>query len=135
MITSEKHQALMDKAYESWTDEMSMQQFWDSLSPNMREAVLIGNLNYQVENGGFMQWFGNGYGTVENGLEIVMVMCRLETPACLKVAELVEHAMVIQWAHETDEPEEEWYEKDFNHLDIDFYKVNEQMMADYEASL
>ena len=57
------HQALMDFAYEKWQKnrDWSYEKFIDSLSYIEKVAVLTGNLNYQVENGGFMQWITNGY--------------------------------------------------------------------------
>lgn len=61
-------QSLMDKAYETWRSssppsgkEWSMIQFWDLIPPDQRTAVVLGNLNYQVCNGGFTQWADNGY--------------------------------------------------------------------------
>ena len=66
-------QELMDAAYKRWQDhnesvdnnynlQWDQQQFWDQLSEAEEIAVYVGNLNYQVENGGFQQWVDNGYG-------------------------------------------------------------------------
>jgi len=37
-----------------------------------RDAVLLGNLNYQVENGGFCQWVDNGYGADVRAVRYVL---------------------------------------------------------------
>jgi hypothetical protein len=57
------HQELMNKAYANWktNEKMNSQEFFESLSELEKTAVALGNLNYQVGNGGFMQWEENGY--------------------------------------------------------------------------
>jgi len=64
------HQDMMDKAYELWNDseeskKMSYSKFLDKVSKELGEnyfyAVITGNMNYQVENGGWKQWEGNRY--------------------------------------------------------------------------
>lgn len=54
-------QKIMDKAYENYGAGMSYRQFIESLPEIERNAVLLGNLNCQVENGGFSQFISNGY--------------------------------------------------------------------------
>lgn len=66
---SDKHltwQRLMDEAYARWQDngdlhDLDYHEFIQQLPMLHQEAVIVGNLNYQVENGGFVQWVGNGY--------------------------------------------------------------------------
>lgn len=60
------HQELMTAAYDRYQRDWSKAEFEAQLSAAERPAVLIGNFNYQVENGGFSQWLGNGYATREN---------------------------------------------------------------------
>jgi len=65
---SDFHQELMDQAYAKWKSEggikeMGYNEFVDSLPKNEQYAVLLGNLNYQVCNGGWIQWCDNGYCT------------------------------------------------------------------------
>jgi len=67
--TEEKNptfQGLMDKAYKKWQSGelkgVSSEEFINALPENEATAVRIGNMNYQVENGGWMQWWDNGYG-------------------------------------------------------------------------
>lgn len=63
MIKANTMQSLMDKAYGRWqgNEGWSTKTFFDHMEPAEKTAVLLGNLNYQVENGGFQQWVGNGY--------------------------------------------------------------------------
>lgn len=53
----------MNQAYNKWGKEKNWnkQEFWDHINFQEKIAVALGNLNYQVENGGFEQWNDNGY--------------------------------------------------------------------------
>ena len=64
----DKHQELMDEAYDRWKkggdlENTSRIVFLDKLTTHQRMAVVLGNMNYQVENGGWNQWVDNGYCT------------------------------------------------------------------------
>lgn len=67
MEKESKHQTLMNESYQLWTDEKGftyenfLLEVEENLSENHLNAVITGNLNYQVENGGFRQWYDNGY--------------------------------------------------------------------------
>lgn len=58
-------QALMDEVYSEWhKEENKSKGKWDILngfSEAHQIAVVFGNFNYQVENGGIEQWIYNGY--------------------------------------------------------------------------
>lgn len=63
----DRHQRLMNQAYKRWQkggdlENVPREDFYGKLEEPHRMAVVFGNLNYQVENGGFDQWFFNGYG-------------------------------------------------------------------------
>jgi len=64
---SDLHQKLMDEAYEWWQNDGKNASRGDfithckSKSQKHLDAVVAGNLNYQVCNGGFGQWVDNGY--------------------------------------------------------------------------
>jgi len=87
-------QKLMDEAYDKWQDnDWSKQDFRNYISKIMsREhliAVQVGNLNYQVENGGFLQWHDNGYSM---DLEDLISYCEeIGTKTCIKVKTLLEY--------------------------------------------
>ena len=51
------HQQLMTNAYTNFKNV----GFLESLDETERYAVALGNLNYQVHNGGWAQWIMNGY--------------------------------------------------------------------------
>lgn len=60
-------QSLMDKAYARWRKGGDLEgkgdaEFVAALPEDQELAVRVGNMNYQVENGGWAQWYGNGYG-------------------------------------------------------------------------
>jgi hypothetical protein len=63
------HQIMMDKAYEIWSipanAKMSYEDFLECVKEDLGidfyHAVITGNMNYQVENGGWYQWDDNGY--------------------------------------------------------------------------
>lgn len=59
------HAKLMDEAYKWWNSRRDSQGYdwfiYNLPRDDWRAAVLLGNLNYQVENGGFEQWHYNGY--------------------------------------------------------------------------
>lgn len=69
MTTANAHKSLqkiMDEAYTFYDDNMSYNDFLDCLEGKDKSfvyAVVAGAFNYQVENGGFMQWIENGYAT------------------------------------------------------------------------
>lgn len=74
---NQKHDAwqqVMDRCYDAWPtvkkehwdgeeydDECSYAEFIESLSEEDARLVVLGNLNYQVTNGGFSQWVYNEY--------------------------------------------------------------------------
>ena len=59
----DEHQRLMNEAYKNWTDKVGMDypEFLTKLNQLERDAVVLGNFNYQVCNGGIYQWLGNRY--------------------------------------------------------------------------
>ena len=68
---SDIHQKLMDKAYDDeriradkhYNGNWSYNRMLNKASDVERFAVVLGNWNYQVENGGINQWVDNGYCT------------------------------------------------------------------------
>lgn len=61
-IELKEWQKLMDGAYEKWQGQKwTYSQFLANLDAKERQAVLLGNMNYQIGNGGVQQWVDNGY--------------------------------------------------------------------------
>lgn len=138
---TDKMQELMNRAYDRWHNRMDVwttQDFWDQLNADERFAVFLGNLNYQVENGGFSQWWSNGYATPETFGYIKRACTRIGTNAAKKVAKLVKTAeKAIGARTERELSESEWEDliENLSELDKAFYAVNAQFMQDAEAHL
>jgi hypothetical protein len=88
----DKTQDLMDAAYDRWTEGdlkgTSRYEFLSLLDDTTRFAVVLGNLNYQVENGGWCQWVGNGY--CVSYPFVLEALEALGTPIAKKVTAMVE---------------------------------------------
>ena len=56
-------QAVIDESYQLWLQNKgwSYPEFLQNLNPHQRRVVTLKNLNYEVTNGGFTQWWENGY--------------------------------------------------------------------------
>lgn len=87
-------QQLMDSAYDKWREqrdpetgknEWSYAQFLHNLTVREREAVLLGNMNYQIENGGVSQWVDNGYAAESDTL--LLVLKQMKSPRAKEWAE------------------------------------------------
>ena len=152
-------QKLMDEAYDKWQDnDWTKQDFRNYISENMSRAHLIavqvGNLNYQVENGGFSQWHDNGYSM---DLEDLISYCEeIGTEACMKVKTLLEYVQnaIDYFCIEAEEAiqlltrnlfdgyaetlrECLWSQKteQLNRYDQKYYDVNDDFLSDVERYL
>lgn len=134
---------LMDEAYKLWQDHENdnPSKRWDQedfyrhvmmdLSGFHALACVLGNLNYQVENGGFVQYLDNGYAEAAEWF-MRSAFDNLDTEATKRVSELVGRFYSrLRWYKLLDENDD--CSNYFNDLDEAFYKVNEQFMADLEA--
>lgn len=69
------HQAFMDLAYDGWSQGGAEHWSYQDMLNNARfvygeiveMAIMLGNYNYQVENGGHSQYFENGYASEGGG--------------------------------------------------------------------
>ncbi len=88
-------QKLMDDAYDAWqnhNDEAASksQKIWTyseflaTLDAKKRQAVLLGNLNYQIGNGGVEQWVDNGYACTAP--ELLAVLALMGSPRAMELA-------------------------------------------------
>lgn len=97
METKDLHQTLMDQAYAKWDDNTTTyNDFIASLPKNERYAVLLGNMNYQVCNGGWIQWCDNGYCTELMAVRTILIEMNTERSNHIavmlnKVAETLKH--------------------------------------------
>ncbi len=137
---TEKLQALMNQAYSRWPIRpgITLRDFWDILNADERLAVFVGTFNAQVCNGGFIQWYDNGYAKPEV-MDYLNRLCRrMDTELSHTVAELLTQFRVAQKKYEESlESPEDWEDLyDFsNGLDSRFYEINEVWLAEVEATL
>ena len=98
MTQVEKHprwQVRMEASYARWQEGGELHGrdydgFLEGLGELDAMCVALGNLNYQVENGGFMQWHDNGYSSAA-GL-LAEALGSVGTLAATQVSTLVEEA-------------------------------------------
>ena len=136
---TQRIQSLMDAAYTAWQAEQSKSydDFIFDLDGTHKAAVLIGNLNYQVENGGFTQWMDNGYG--DHAADVARVLARIGTPTARRVDEMVQTVKATWARYEADR--RRWADDnddnypDFDALDTEYYSINAQLLIDTEAYL
>jgi len=86
-------QALMNGAYElaippQCSKQWSYDQFLANLDAKERQAVLLGNMNYQIGNGGVQQWVENGYAC--NASDLLVVLSLMASPRASEWAEKLE---------------------------------------------
>lgn len=139
MSEESKHQLLMNSAYDKWNKnkDWTYEVFLKHLGPVEYEAVILGNLNYQVENGGFIQWADNEYCNNDSCAGLERIFTRLNTPSSMKMLSILKKAYnIIESYNEITEEEkyDEYYDR-FNTLDWEFYKINNQVMSEFEEQL
>lgn len=126
-------QKLMTLAYEKWVSPkdingMSHHQFMMNLAPAERRAVVIGNLNYQVENGGFDQWHGNGYSKdllfLEDALETINTETSKEV---LSIVKSVMSALKSEEFHGGD------FSYNLDECDNKYYVIKDKFLNDVES--
>lgn len=138
---TDRHQTLMNQACDRWQKDrtMSKADFFDSLDADERFAVHTGNLTYQVQNGGFMQWRDNGYATPEAVGYLRHTLTRMGSPAATEVRKLLDQfasfTEACEDARRMDEDEWDELRAALDPLDIAFYDVDETFLAECESWL
>lgn len=80
-------QQLMTSAYDKWQDGNVKYERWLNGLPRVEmDAVLLGNLNYQVENGGITQYVDNGYCSC-NCHSLLSLLLRINTPRSIELSD------------------------------------------------
>lgn len=132
------HQEMMDLAYAEWKTTGVEPAKQDS-HKLFKLAVMVGNMNYQVCNGGWIQYFDNGYASaetsgfangheeidrhnefmglfnqyglqaIENGREVYKLM-----DAFSSAFEIDDEQYTEEWIEAEDEDEEDRYEECYN---------------------
>lgn len=148
------HQELMDSAYEKFSDNLNTAEWMTLLTEQEKKAVVVGNLNYQVENGGFVQWVDNGYYLDSEILK--KVLTDMDTENSKKILKMVEEVLAetnpnakrigffgSYWLSDVenddvyDEDEDSSFDNmpshsSFNNLDEEYYTLNEKFMEEFE---
>jgi hypothetical protein len=125
-------QDVMDSAYKKWVPDTSYYDFLLSLTPTERAIVVIGNLNYQVENGGFSQWKDNRY---NDGAEFLFhALKEVGTPLAKQVEDLVTKYLDSEPDNSSWDEDDSWNEGgDGDGLDSEFYKINSDFMKEVQT--
>lgn len=143
---TELFQATMDRAYDRWqaAQGMSQQAFWDQLSYPERIAVYAGNLNYQVENGGFIQWMDNNYAKTEVVSFLTRTLERMTGPGAAAVLKILKDFIRVTRAYgiDLDEGLRGFDDRDYESLykaleplNERFYDINDDFVAEIEVLL
>lgn len=141
--TTDRHQELMDQAYDRWQANKGMKkdEFWSTLSDEERFAVFTGNFNQQVCNGGFYQWHDNRYGVPEV-VDYLIEHLSAQGPISKQVVGLLVQFKAIVRNNEEAEPDEDdcstdpLYESlNEANLDSTYYQINDAFLVECEQAL
>lgn len=128
------HQLLMNRAYSKWDDDVvAYSDFIDQLPIEERFAVLLGNLNYQVCNGGFGQWVGNGYAVKIVQLHHVLIV--MDTDSSRAVASDLATIQLMLNKSGTDFLSWEDAEYSINQMSERYFAGEETLMNEAEVFL
>ena len=125
------HEKLMTAAYEKYGAKDTETKFVAKLPLLERYAVVLGNLNYQVENGGFAQWIDNRY--VNNKDVLFEALKALNTVTAKLVSTLVTEVLALH-AKLSRRPADDdglSYESHDKH----YYMLQAQLLKDTETYL
>lgn len=125
--------SLMDQAYDRWSAGMSKEDFVNQLVGLEVFAVHYGNLNHQVENGGFAQWQGNQYQTDASVGAIQTLLRMVGSDEAREVLDLLGQFIDLGDQDDLEEYEyEEWYDRQ-DQLNSQFCNINDVVLDQIEA--
>lgn len=134
-------QFIMDESYKNWEHNgMSRTEFLNKLTDYEKLAVMFGNFNYQVENGGLSQWDENDYSEDLDSLTEF-----LKTTYFSKREEflsILESFSDIKNAIEELDPYDDWYNEDcetrlkaLDNYDSAYYRIKDDWKDFFENYL
>ena len=129
----------MDEAYDLWRKEdWDKDQFFDHLNYVQRVAVALGNMNYQVNNGGWSQWYFNGY--ADTHVKFLDRMNFSGFPELEKAQEIMRDAYERLERNEENSRDGRYEDDESDVLDIydkEYYKLKkaEKQMEEYICTL
>lgn len=124
-----QHESLIAKAYTQWTPDLSYRALLCQLNVTERRAVVLGNLNYQVQHGGFSQWALNRY---DDGADFLQeALQAVGTKTAQSVLGLVNEALKVLTDMEGTSEDDGMYTY-LDQLDNRYYRLSAQLMFDAE---
>jgi hypothetical protein len=129
------HQKLMDEAYDKW-DNNVIKNYPDFLKMVMKDlgklyyhAVITGNFNYQVGNGGFSQWTYNNYAkSTINSLVIFLEDNFANNDIVIEVLDLLyEYDEIIGWIDDGIN------ELKSNCISSEYFELFQEKLNEYEV--
>lgn len=137
-----KWQELMDAAYDKWENKsrVTYPEFVSNLSFKEKCAVLTGNFNYQVHNGGIHQWIFNGYAVeINRMIDILEIIDGQFSNKLQEILEILEpyinknpdeiNYLLIE---ETAEDEEHPLFEDIDAMTNEFYSFSKEWKEEIE---
>lgn len=129
----------MTNAYDNWGKNTSREEFLSDLAPYEKLAVIFGNFNYQVQNGGFFQWVFNNYDSDIDDLEEFIENCDFDKKDVFE--RMFENYRCIKASLDNLNGYDDFYyedvetrEKHYADNDENYYRINkewEKYFSDY----
>jgi len=127
-------QAIIDQAYHAWRDhkDWDYPTFLSELSEMHRWVVTLKNLNYQVTNGGFFQWWENGYHCNLEELFRMLETLKGKCPLVAQIDSITRAAarMLQDFDLETDDYEQLC--SDLDPHELAYYELEEEWLGQLE---
>ena len=119
---------------------MSQEDFYRQLTDYERLAVMFGNFNYQVGNGGLYQWHDNGYSEDLGSLYDFLDNCDYEKKD--KFMQVLDDFSYVKTAIEELDRDNDWYNDDcqtrldtLKYYDKDYYSIQDDWKNYFENYL
>lgn len=134
-------QATMNDAWKNWdkpgADGQKMTRWGDfikTLNTKQKIAVLIGNMNYQVGNGGWIQWRDNGFAKEGRAQAVVRYLKRYGGPASQQVIKILQDSgrIVRRGASGGMSANTSAADRDYSR---EYHKINDKMLAEIGNAL
>lgn len=133
-------QFIMDESYKKWDDGLSRDEFLSKLTDYEKLAIMFGNFNYQVENGGLLQWDDNGYSEDLGSLYDHLDNCHYNQKA--KFMQILDDFSYVKDAIEELDHNDDWYHEDcqtrlktLEYYDRDYYDIQDSWKNYFENYL
>ena len=132
---------IMDQSYDIWkNNSMSRDEFLSKLSDYEKLAVKFGNFNYQVENGGLMQWDCNGYS--EDLEDLQEFLTKSDYSKKDRFLGILDAFSNVKDAINKLDKYDDWYDEDMNTrwnsletFDKDYYSFKDNWIEYFEGYL